>query len=71
MLKGVLPCFDIISSRKRCLRMRRRILALSQKVSAVHIAPAFSCIEIVDAIYFGLMRFSADGSPHDTFILSK
>jgi len=71
MMKSELPHFDVVASKKRCLRMRRRILALSQKVAAVHIAPAFSCLEILDAIYFGLMRFNDDGSPHDTFILSK
>lgn len=66
-----LPFFDVIASKKRCLRMRRKILELSQKVAAVHIAPAFSCIEILDTIYFGLMRFNEDGTPYDTFILSK
>jgi len=66
-----LPCFDVIASKKRCLRMRRRILELSQKIAAVHIAPAFSCIEILDAIYFGLMRYHEDGTPRDAFILSK
>lgn len=71
MLKGESSCFDVVASRSRCIRMRRRILDLSQKVAAVHIAPAFSCIEILDAIYFGLIRFNTDGSPHDTFILSK
>ena len=71
MLKGESPCFDLAASKRRCIRMRRRILDLSQKVTAVHIAPAFSCIEILDAIYFGLMRFKDNGMPHDTFILSK
>jgi transketolase len=51
--------------------MRRRILDLSQSVSALHIAPAFSCLEILDTIYFGLMRRAPDGSSPDTFLLSK
>jgi transketolase len=50
--------------RERCRRYRRRILDLSQRVAAMHVAPAFSCIEIIDTIY-DIMR------PHDIFILSK
>jgi transketolase len=57
--------FDIAASKDRCRRMRRRILDISQTVSALHIAPAFSCMEILDTIYFGLMK------PADTFLLSK
>jgi transketolase len=63
--------FDIVASRARCSRMRRRILDVSQKLSALHIAPAFSCLEIVDTIYFGLMQRDAGGTSPDTFILSK
>ena len=33
---------------KRCKRYRKKILQISQQVSALHIAPAFSCTEIVD-----------------------
>ena len=50
---------------------RRRILELSQRLPALHIAPAFSCLELVDAIYFGLMRRHPDGTLKDTFVLSK
>jgi transketolase len=63
--------FDPHSARERCRRFRLRILELSQGVSAVHIAPAFSCLELVDSIYFHLMRRNADGSFRDTFLLSK
>jgi transketolase len=58
-------------ARERCRRFRLRILELSQGVSAVHIAPAFSCLELVDSIYFHLMRRNADGSFSDTFLMSK
>ncbi len=51
--------------------MRRRILEISQRLSALHIAPAFSCLEIVDIIYFGLMRRRPNGDTRDTFLLSK
>jgi transketolase len=63
--------FDVAAARQRCRQFRKRILDLSQTVSAVHIAPAFSCLETVDCIYFGLMRRNADGSFRDTFLLSK
>lgn len=56
---------------KRCLRHRRRILDVSQTVSALHIAPAYSCLEIVDAIYHGLMVFGDEGIARDVFIMSK
>lgn len=68
--------FDVAESRRRCLRYRRRVLDISQKVGALHIAPAFSCLEIVDACYHGLMRPAPGGgqkggkSP-DTFLMSK
>jgi transketolase len=63
--------FDISAARQRCLRYRRRILDISQQVSALHIAPAFSCLEIVDTVYHGLMRRGTDGSFRDSFIMSK
>jgi len=53
------------SSATRCRRYRRRILEISQQVDAAHVAPAFSCIEIVDALYHEVMR------PQDIFIMSK
>jgi transketolase len=59
--------FDASAARGRCLRYRRRILDISQKVSALHIAPAFSCLEIVDCIYGGLIRPESG----DTFLMSK
>ena len=42
---------DVAAARTRCLRYRRRILDISQQVGALHIAPAFSCLETVDTIY--------------------
>jgi transketolase len=63
--------FDRVASRKRCLKLRRRILDMSQTVSALHIAGAYSCLEIVETIYFSLMRHGLDGAKPDTFVLSK
>jgi len=53
------------AAHERCRRYRRRILEVSQQVTAAHVAPAFSCLEIVDALYHEVMR------PQDVFIMSK
>jgi transketolase len=58
--------FDAAASRRRCLKYRHRILDVSQKVTALHIAPAFSCLEMTDVIYHALMR-----NRHDLFVMSK
>jgi transketolase len=63
--------FDPVASRHRCRGYRRRILDISQQVSALHVAPAFSCIEIADVLYHGLMRREGDGSYRDVFLMSK
>lgn len=60
-------------AKQRCLNYRKRILELSRKLGALHIAPAFSCLEIVDALYYAVMRREKGESAKfiDTFILSK
>ena len=64
--------FDASTARQRCLRYRRRILDVSQLVTALHIAPAFSCLEITDVIYHSLMRAGSAGQPSsDLFVMSK
>ena len=65
------PRFDVEASRQRCRKYRKRILDISQTVPALHIAPAFSCLEIVDTVYFGFMQHGGEGREPDTFILSK
>jgi transketolase len=56
----------------RCRGYRRRILDISQRVSALHIGGAYSCTEIVDCIYNGLMRRTGPGATSpDTFLMSK
>ncbi len=62
--------FDSAASRRRCKAYRKRILDISQQVGALHIAPAFSCLEAVDVIYHGLMR-RAGKNLLDTFLMSK
>jgi transketolase len=67
--------FDASAARRRCLAYRRRILDISQQVTALHVAPAFSCLEMVDVIYHALMRREpgADGTLmfRDGFVMSK
>lgn len=63
--------FDIDAARRRCLKYRRRILDISQQVSALHGAGAFSVIEMVDCIYHGLMRDHPGKDSPDTFLMSK
>lgn len=63
--------FDGAAARQRCKAHRKRILDVSQQVTALHIAPAFSCLEIVDCIYNGLMRWDGDRESPDTFLMSK
>ena len=64
--------FDRAAARARCLSYRRRILDISQQVTALHIAPAFSCVEIVDALYNGVMRREGKGAAfQDVFLMSK
>jgi len=70
-MSNALPPFDVAAARSRCLKFRRRILDISQTVSALHIAPAFSCLELVDTAYFGLMNRTGNRDTDDTFILSK
>lgn len=64
--------FDAAAARSRCKRYRRRILDMSQNVTALHIGGAFSCTELVDCIYNEFMRPApAGGKSPDTFLLSK
>jgi transketolase len=57
--------FNPAVARGRCRTYRRRILDISQQVGALHVAPAFSCTEIADAVYNGMMRGG------DVFLMSK
>jgi transketolase len=67
--------FDVAAARARCKRHRLRILEMTQSVSALHVGGAFSATEIVDCIYYGLMRPGSAGvvgkDAPDTFLMSK
>ncbi len=59
-----------MNSIDRCKKYRKRILEISQQVQALHIGSAFSCTEIVDAIYHEIMK-KKDVSYKDIFLMSK
>ena len=55
----------------RCNNHRKRILEISQKVKAMHAAGAFSALEMVDTIYYNLMKRKSKKQFLDTFLMSK
>lgn len=67
--------FDADAARRRCLFYRRRILDISQQVTALHVAPAFSCLEMVDVIYHELMGLEPQHTNSqrfmESFLMSK
>ncbi|MEQ8505309.1 MAG: transketolase [Rhodospirillales bacterium] len=62
---------DVNAAQARCKAFRRRILDISQTVSALHAAAAFSAMEMVDVIYHELMRWDTKTDSPDTFMMSK
>jgi transketolase len=62
--------FSTFKSKVRCRNHRKRILDISQTVTAMHAAGAFSALEMVDVIYYGLMRKKKNFFL-DTFLMSK
>jgi transketolase len=70
-LTAISNSFDVAAARQRCKRYRQRILDISQQVSALHAAAAFSAMEAVDCIYHGLMNRGAGGTFMDSFVMSK
>lgn len=63
--------FDADAAKLRVNRYRKRILEVSQQVQALHIGSAYSCTEIVDVVYNGLMRHGEAGGTRDIFLMSK
>ena len=60
--------FNKLSSQKRAREYRKRILEISQKVTALHIGGTFSCAEIMEVIF---NYFIKTKSEMECFILSK
>jgi transketolase len=57
----------LINSRKRCVSYRKRLLEISQNISALHIGGSFSCTEILDVLYNKIMT----SREKKYFIMSK
>ena len=62
--------FNLDKSKQRCKEYRLKILEISQRVPALHLGGAYSCMEIVDMIYFHFMRKKKQKFL-DTFLMSK
>ena len=58
---------ELIKSKKRSIKYRKRILELSQKVSALHLGGTFSCTEIMDLIF----NVFLNKKNLDCFVMSK
>ena len=54
--------YNYKTSLKRSNYHRKRIIDISQNVNALHAAGAFSSMEILDFIYFGLMKLKKKSS---------
>ena len=63
--------FDPKKSQDRCIQYRKKILDISQQVSALHGGGALSVLEIVDFIYYGLIYSEKKSDKNNTFIMSK
>ena len=66
-VKNIMSSKIYTETKDRCKKHRTKILQISQKVKALHIAGAFSSIEIIDFIYYQLANNRKDVK----FILSK
>ena len=63
--------FDLKKSHERCFQYRKKILDISQEVTALHGGGALSVLEIVDFIYHGLIYSENSEDKDNTFIMSK
>lgn len=59
--------FNLKDSNKRCAEYRKRILEISQKVSALHVGGSFSSTEIIEVIF----NYFMNKEEKKCFILSK
>ena len=59
--------FNLKASNKRCAEYRKRILEISQKVSALHVGGSFSSTEIIEVIF----NYFMNKEEKKCFILSK
>ena len=59
--------FNLKNSHKRCVEYRKRILEISQNVSALHVGGSFSSTEIIEVIY----NYFMNKKEKECFVLSK
>jgi len=73
--KGTSAAPRIETLQKRARWVRRKVLEMTVKAGAGHIAPSFSCVDILVALYFGgILRVdyrNPGWANRDRFILSK
>ncbi len=70
--KPKLKNFTTSASQDRCLKYRKKLLDISQNVTALHAGGALSSMEIVDFIYFGLIYNKKIKKGYkNTFLMSK
>jgi len=65
---------DIAALQKIAARLRGRVIAMVASSGAAHLASAMSCIDILVAAYWGVLKLDASTAAHplrDRFILSK
>lgn len=68
---SLLKSFDSLSSKKRCLSYRRKLLEISQTVQALHMGGALSVIEILDFIYYKFIIPTLANQNPNIFLMSK
>lgn len=68
---SLLKSFDSLSSKKRCLYYRRKLLEISQTVQALHMGGALSVIEILDFIYYKFIIPTLANQNPNIFLMSK
>jgi transketolase len=75
MARAGVSVVNVKSLEKRALWVRRKVLSMVLKAHAGHLAPAFSCVEILVALYYGRILRCKPELPQwkarDRFILSK
>ena len=59
--------FNLKVSKSNCYKYRKRILEISQKVSALHIGGSFSCTEVMEIIY----SYFITKNERNCFVMSK
>jgi transketolase len=68
------PLPDLVELKKQAARLRGKVVEMSHKAQAAHLASSLSCCDIVTAAYWHVLRIDPDKPKdplRDRFILSK